>query len=200
MSWPALARCFPSIINSRCIWATCIRRPLATILDRAEMNPVLHAIRVWGPSRHGRAAQAGHGYGSLLPTSYIENCICDACYKLLADPQDRRGPGRHAAQARRCFRRSPTAGSITLAKRPCWSRGSLTAEAGQALAGRRRGFVAPSQREQHQPGDQQSQADSCLAGTRYRPARPRGACRGASCPIPGAARSGCCCSAGRCAA
>lgn len=58
--------------------------PLASILDRAETNPILHTIRIWGPYKLVEFLKE-HGFHSLLPKEYIENCICDACYKLLAD-------------------------------------------------------------------------------------------------------------------
>lgn len=59
--------------------------PLAQILDRAEINPVLHAIRVWGP--HKLVALLRHnGDAALLPKEYISNAACDACFKLLSNP------------------------------------------------------------------------------------------------------------------
>ena len=57
---------------------------LQSILDRAEVNPLLHVVRVWGPQKLV-ALLKEHGYGELLPKEYIENCICDGCYKLLSD-------------------------------------------------------------------------------------------------------------------
>jgi organic radical activating enzyme len=58
--------------------------PLAEILDRAEMNAVLHVIRVWGPHRLVHLLQAS-GFGELLPREYLCNCSCDVCYKLFSD-------------------------------------------------------------------------------------------------------------------
>lgn len=61
------------------------REPLATILERAELNPILHAIRVWGP--HKLVAFLAHfGDASLLPKEYISSTACDACFKLLSNP------------------------------------------------------------------------------------------------------------------
>ncbi len=57
---------------------------LQHILDRAELNPVLHAIRIWGLKKL-IALLKEYGYENLLPKEYINNCICDACYKLLSD-------------------------------------------------------------------------------------------------------------------
>ncbi len=58
--------------------------PLETILDRAESNLLLHAIRIWGP-RKLVAALKKEGYSNLLPDEYIEDCVCDACYKLMSN-------------------------------------------------------------------------------------------------------------------
>jgi hypothetical protein len=60
------------------------REPLADVLDRAETNPVLHAIRSWGPGKLV-AFLKEHGASELLPSEYICDCPCDVCYKLLSD-------------------------------------------------------------------------------------------------------------------
>lgn len=57
---------------------------LAEILDRAELNPLLHTIRVWGPHRLV-ACLKQNGMESLLPKEYIADCVCDVCFKLLSD-------------------------------------------------------------------------------------------------------------------
>lgn len=62
------------------------QEPLAHILDRAEHNLILHAVRVWGPHKLA-ALLKEHGQAGLLPAEYIANCICDTCYKLLTDPR-----------------------------------------------------------------------------------------------------------------
>jgi organic radical activating enzyme len=54
---------------------------LAEVLDRAESNPILHAIRIWGPHKLA-SILAQHGYGDRLPPYYLSRCICDICYKL----------------------------------------------------------------------------------------------------------------------
>jgi MoaA/NifB/PqqE/SkfB family radical SAM enzyme len=57
---------------------------LSEILDRAELNPVLHTIRVWGPHKLVSLLRQ-NGFDELIPKEYICNCICDVCYKLLSD-------------------------------------------------------------------------------------------------------------------
>lgn len=59
---------------------------LAHILDRAETNAVLHAIRVWGPQYLISLAREA-GLGGHLPERYIEGSICNACYSLMATPE-----------------------------------------------------------------------------------------------------------------
>lgn len=57
---------------------------LEEILDRAELNPVLHALRVWGPHKLVALLEQ-QGLGDLLPAEYLCDCVCDPCYKLLSD-------------------------------------------------------------------------------------------------------------------
>lgn len=64
------------------------KESLATILDRAEFNPILHAIRIWGPRRLISLAEDA-GLGENLPTEYIKDSVCYACYDLMAN--DRMG-------------------------------------------------------------------------------------------------------------
>jgi organic radical activating enzyme len=59
---------------------------LAGILDRAELNPVLHTIRAWGPHKLVSLLK-GHGLEAMLPSEYICDCICDICYKLMSEEQ-----------------------------------------------------------------------------------------------------------------
>jgi len=59
---------------------------LSDILDRAELNPILHTLRVWGPHKLVALLRQG-GFSALLPNEYIDNCICDVCFKLLSDDQ-----------------------------------------------------------------------------------------------------------------
>jgi MoaA/NifB/PqqE/SkfB family radical SAM enzyme len=60
------------------------RESLAEILDRAEVNPILHTIRAWGPHKLVELLSQ-NGHGDLLPKQYLANCLCDACYKVLSD-------------------------------------------------------------------------------------------------------------------
>jgi hypothetical protein len=60
------------------------RTPLSEILDRAELNPVLHTIRAWGPHKLVSLLRQ-QGFEALLPKEYLADCPCDVCYKLLGD-------------------------------------------------------------------------------------------------------------------
>jgi len=57
---------------------------LSEILDRAELNPILHTIRAWGPHKLVSLLKQ-NGLEAALPKEYICDCICDICYKLLSD-------------------------------------------------------------------------------------------------------------------
>lgn len=57
--------------------------PLSSILDRAQINPILHAIRLWGPRKLISMAEKA-GLGQYLPQTYIEGSVCHACYGLMA--------------------------------------------------------------------------------------------------------------------
>ncbi len=57
---------------------------LEKILNRAEVNPVLHVIRSWGPHKLISYLKE-QGFDSLLPREYIRDCPCDVCYKLMSD-------------------------------------------------------------------------------------------------------------------
>ena len=59
--------------------------PLEKILDDAQANPVLHAIRVWGPSRLIEELEKA-GLERFLPSTYVKESICRACYDLMANP------------------------------------------------------------------------------------------------------------------
>ncbi len=60
------------------------KQTLAEILDQAELNPVLHIIRVWGPHKLVSLLRE-YEHGDLLPKEYICNSHCDICYKLLSN-------------------------------------------------------------------------------------------------------------------
>jgi MoaA/NifB/PqqE/SkfB family radical SAM enzyme len=59
---------------------------LYEILDRAESNAILHAIRVWGPQKLISILEEA-GLSQFLPDKYIEDSICMCCYSLLASSQ-----------------------------------------------------------------------------------------------------------------
>jgi MoaA/NifB/PqqE/SkfB family radical SAM enzyme len=61
---------------------------LKQILDRAEMNPVLHIIRLWGPV-HLMTLLRERGYTGELPEHFVKGSICDLCYALMADSKIR---------------------------------------------------------------------------------------------------------------
>ncbi|UCG26375.1 MAG: radical SAM protein [Chloroflexota bacterium] len=58
---------------------------LEEILDNAETNPVLHAIRLWGPRKLIAMLQSA-GLGHHLPDHYIKDSVCHACYELMSRP------------------------------------------------------------------------------------------------------------------
>jgi MoaA/NifB/PqqE/SkfB family radical SAM enzyme len=80
--------CIGPIVNLRSahpLWLGNLREePLTEILDRAELNPILHAIRLWGPKRIIHILE-GAGYRSELPSKYIKNSVCQACFELMAN-------------------------------------------------------------------------------------------------------------------
>jgi organic radical activating enzyme len=57
---------------------------LSEILDRAELNPILHTIRAWGPHKLVSLLKQ-NGLEAMLPGAYISDCICDICYRLFSD-------------------------------------------------------------------------------------------------------------------
>jgi MoaA/NifB/PqqE/SkfB family radical SAM enzyme len=60
--------------------------PLSEILDEAEQNAVLHAIRVWGPHKLVDGLKA-NGWQHDLPHDYIEGNPCDVCHQLMSNPR-----------------------------------------------------------------------------------------------------------------
>jgi MoaA/NifB/PqqE/SkfB family radical SAM enzyme len=65
-------------------WGNVRETPLREIFDRAQTNTILHALRAWGPRKLIPMIQDA-GLGDHLPTWYIRDSVCDACYKLMAD-------------------------------------------------------------------------------------------------------------------
>ena len=56
---------------------------LQEILDRAELNSILHAIRIWGPRKLISIIKET-GLSSYLPERYIKDSVCNACYHLMS--------------------------------------------------------------------------------------------------------------------
>ena len=59
---------------------------LEEILNRSEINPIYHAIRIWGPKKIISMIKEA-GLGKNLPTKYIKDSICYACYSLMANTE-----------------------------------------------------------------------------------------------------------------
>jgi len=57
---------------------------LAEILDKSEVNTILHSLRVWGPSRLLSIIKESFN-DSELPDQFTENVICDPCYKIMSN-------------------------------------------------------------------------------------------------------------------
>jgi MoaA/NifB/PqqE/SkfB family radical SAM enzyme len=60
--------------------------PLGEILDAAQRNAVLHAIRIWGPGELVRRLRATPVAGRL-PGRFVADSACCACHALLEDPE-----------------------------------------------------------------------------------------------------------------
>ncbi len=65
-------------------------KSLEEILDAAEMNPVLHFIRTWGPSAL-YAILKENGYEHDVPRTFVAGSICTLCKELMASPALRAG-------------------------------------------------------------------------------------------------------------
>jgi hypothetical protein len=61
---------------------------VAEIFDRAETNPILHALRLWGPARVLSWLREA-GVGDHLPTAFVTGDICQTCHAILSDPEVR---------------------------------------------------------------------------------------------------------------
>jgi organic radical activating enzyme len=59
--------------------------PMHEILDRAETNAVLHALRLWGPKRLITMLREA-GLGRHLPFEFVTGSICNACFSLMSNP------------------------------------------------------------------------------------------------------------------
>ncbi len=60
------------------------KNSLQEILDNAELNPILHAIRIWGPKKLISMVKEA-GLNRYLPEKYIKNSACNACYCLMSN-------------------------------------------------------------------------------------------------------------------
>jgi organic radical activating enzyme len=82
---------------------------VAEVFDRSETNVLLHALRLWGPSRL-ISLLTDAGLGDHLPKKYVSGSICHACHGLLADPLNRAWLGR--LEADEAFRRRVAYGRL----------------------------------------------------------------------------------------
>lgn len=57
---------------------------LEEVLDGAELNSILHIIRVWGPARLIDLLKK-RGYSGILPNQFVKNSICTLCYTLMSE-------------------------------------------------------------------------------------------------------------------
>lgn len=57
---------------------------LHEILENAESNPILHAIRIWGPRKLISIAKEA-AVDKYLPERYIKDSLCNACYCLVSN-------------------------------------------------------------------------------------------------------------------
>ena len=57
---------------------------LHEILETAESNPILHAIRIWGPRKLISMIKETE-LNQYLPERYIKDSVCNACYCLVSN-------------------------------------------------------------------------------------------------------------------
>ena len=57
---------------------------LHEILDNAELNAILHTIRIWGPRKLISLIEE-RGLIEYLPDRYIKDSVCNACYSLMSN-------------------------------------------------------------------------------------------------------------------
>ncbi len=60
------------------------RNSMEEILDRAETNSILQAIRIWGPRKLISLIKE-RGPEECLPSSYVKDSICITCYRLMSN-------------------------------------------------------------------------------------------------------------------
>lgn len=59
---------------------------ITSILNKAQTNPILQAIRIWGPSKIFEWLNR-IDFRKSTGNRFITNSLCDACYKLTTDPE-----------------------------------------------------------------------------------------------------------------
>jgi pyruvate-formate lyase-activating enzyme len=70
--------------NHPLVLGNLMKNSLAEILDKAEMDTALHAIRIWGPHKLLSKLKE-YNHRLALPTDYIDECTCDICYRIFKD-------------------------------------------------------------------------------------------------------------------
>ena len=59
---------------------------MASILDRAERNSIVHALRLWGPKKLVALIEQSE-LKAELPKNYLKESFCDPCYKIMSNPK-----------------------------------------------------------------------------------------------------------------
>ncbi len=59
---------------------------LEDILERAERNPIIHTLRLWGPKKLVSMIEQSE-LKSELPKNYLEKTFCDPCYRIMSNPK-----------------------------------------------------------------------------------------------------------------
>jgi MoaA/NifB/PqqE/SkfB family radical SAM enzyme len=57
---------------------------LEVIFNKAELNPILHSIRVWGPKKIISIIKKT-SFKKYLPDYYIKDSVCNACYSIMSN-------------------------------------------------------------------------------------------------------------------
>ena len=74
-----------SMLNSSnpLILGNILQTPIDTVLDNAEKNLALHAIRIWGPTMLLSLLRK-NGYETMIPSEKIDETVCDLCYSIMS--------------------------------------------------------------------------------------------------------------------
>ena len=85
--------CIGPVIDIKCTHPLLLgnikKQSLEEVLDESEINPIYHAIRIWGPRKFISLAKEA-GLTQYLPKEYVKDSICHACYSLLSNSEIRR--------------------------------------------------------------------------------------------------------------